>query len=575
MTGTRMLRFDATGSTGSGSSDSSQATYALTIPSPWAEMIDSGRLRAHLSAHVDRVATVGADTEFHVVLHAYDVHPAAGGQELARVSGVLSSDALLDSWECVRTGMRVPVGTTLLYAEVAAAEDVRNDTLGSEFDGHFADEVALWFSVDPCIEGEACVPEGDRCAAGRRSCAGGGDVCEPVGPAADGTICDVASSCTAGRCMPDTTIDRPVNLSSQALTSGRTCAEQPAYSVVSIAGSAIGLSESPGADCLAPGDEVLLINLQGSSASTENIGQWELLRVSALDGATVTVESAPSNHYGASAGDDDDIGVDAGQQRVALVRVPVFGKVTIGTSGVLRAAPWNGLLGSIIAMRAASLDVRGSIDARALGYRTGDASLDDGTCSDSILTGAGESIAGNPGPSLLASYGGAGGIGPGTYSYPSNNPLPASAGHASPGEDGLNGGRRELGPPGEMYGVGDGTRLTMGSGGAGGLTCMGPGNHPPILISSGTQAGGIIVLLTDTLSVTSDGEITASATDHGASGGYVLVRGRVMDVGDERVTARGGERHAQLNTNQGSSGYVVLDASESVTGTTDPPAATP
>lgn len=579
--GVRMLRFDATGAGGAGESERAEARYALVIPSPWAEMVDSGLLRAHVSAHVDRIGGPDVDTQFDVALHAYDAHPDDGGAELATARGTLHSDALVDSWECVRAGLLLPVGSTLLVAEISAREDVRNDASEPELDGHYADDVAVWFSVDPCVEGAACVPEGDRCSAGRWRC-GGEPTCEPVGVAADGTYCDIGSSCTVGRCTPDLTIDRAVDLSSDALMSGRTCAEAPAYSVVSIAGSTIELADSPG-DCLAPDDEVLLINLQGSATSTENVGAWELLRVGAIEGAEVTVQGAPAAHYGASAGMNDDIGIGDGQQRVALVRVPAFGRVTIGPRGVVTAARWNGRRGSVLALRAASLEVQGRIDASALGYRTGPSSVDDFSCSDNLLTGAGESIAGDPGPSLLASFGGPGGIGVAHTSFASNNAVPASAGHAGPGEAGLNGGSRELGPPGATYGVGDGTRLTMGSGGAGGLLCEGGVTGIPALRASGTQAGGIVLLLADTLSVTGDGAITASArgdalregAGSGASGGYVLIVGRALDVGDDRVTARGGTHTIRSFTNHGSDGYIVLDASEPITGTTDPPAATP
>ncbi len=570
----RMLRFEATSPTGGSSSAVAQARYALVIPPPWDAMVASGLVRAHLSAHVDRVSTVGADTQFDVALFAYDAHPSAGGTELATALGTIRSDVLLDSWECVRAGLRIPVGTTILYAEVSAVEDLQNDTSDSELAGHFADEVALWFSVDPCVEGEACIPNGDRCALGARSCAGGGNVCEPVGTAPDGTLCDVGFACVVGGCAPNATIDSAVNLSVNAVVSGRTCAAGAAYSVVSIAGSTIGLSDSPAAGCIGAGDEVLLINLQGSPSMVENIGRWELLRVSSVSGSEVTTQSAPLNHYGESATMNDNIGVGDGQQRVALVRVPSFGHVTIGASGSLTGAGWNGVLGSIVALRAASLDVRGRINARSIGYRSGAWSQDDGNCSDSLLTGAGESIGGDPGPTLLASYGGPGGIG-GVFgsSFWSNNPLPASAGHSSAGQPGANGGARELGPPGMIYGVSDGTRLTMGSGGAGGVSC--DTNPGPNLSPSGTQSGGIVLLLVDTLRVDSAGEITASATGSGASGGYVLIRGSTLEVGEGRVTARGGMGVAGSFTNMGSDGYIVLDASTSITGSTVPIATMP
>jgi cysteine-rich repeat protein len=569
--GARMLRFDATGTGGASADDRAQAKNALVIPSPFAERVSSGLLRAHLSAHVDRTSAVGSDTELEVSIYAYDAHPDDGGVVLGSTTETIAADALLDTWECAHSSFRVPVGTTVLVAEIAAIEDVENDTTSPELDGHYTDEVALWFSEDACVEGDTCVPPGDLCAIGTRSCAT--DTCVPTGPGPDGAVCDVQFQCASGFCSPNVRVTSAVDLTTDRMSPDRSCAEAPAYSVVSIAGSAITLATAPIDDCLAAGDEVLLINLQGSATSVANVGRWELLRVDTVSATDVTLASAPVAHYGASPGADDEIGIGEGQQRVALVRVPSYGDMTIASSGSIRAAGWDGLLGGVIALRAAHLTVEGAIDAEGLGYRSGDWSIDDSSCADNLLTGGGESIGGNPGPSALASFGGSGGIEAFIgQSFASNPPLPGAAGHSSAGEPGENARARTIGPAGAVYGAGDGSLLTMGSGPGGAMTCEPRSTGGPRYETRGTQAGGIILLLSDTLTVSATGRITANAdqdSDLAASGGYVLVRGSDLTVGAARITARGEIGRRNTFTNQASAGYIVLDATD-VDGTTDP-----
>src|SRR5690606_42118636 len=81
-----------------------------SFPTRRSSDLDSGLLRAHVSAHVDRIGGPDVDTQFDVALHAYDAHPDDGGAELATARGTLHSDALVDSWECVRAGLLLPVG---------------------------------------------------------------------------------------------------------------------------------------------------------------------------------------------------------------------------------------------------------------------------------------------------------------------------------------------------------------------------------------------------------------------------------------------------------------------------------
>lgn len=380
-------------------------------------------------------------------------------------------------------------------------------------------------------------------------------------------------------CLGTTSVTTSVNLSTSSLTAERQCAEAPAFAITSLAASGATLSAAA-TDCLAAGDEVLLINLQGSTGATANVGAWELLKVSGIDGATVTFQTAKLGHYGSATDSDDGIGTGASQQRVALVRVPRFGVLDIPALGTLTANPWDGQVGGVIALRAGQLNLAGKIDASALGYRPGRFSQDDFNCSDSVATEAGESIAGPGSVSTLANFGASGGLGAGTGSFNANSPLMTTPGHATAGEAGSNFGTRTGGTAGGVYGSSDGTRLTLGSGPGGGLTCD-AATHAPVLTSLFFgQAGGIVLLLADEVTLAETGSISASppqaTRDIAFAGGYIMIRGQSLVLGNEQVTALGGVGKGVNGptlglTNRAGAGYVTLDA-PSVTGTTTPAA---
>lgn len=379
---------------------------------------------------------------------------------------------------------------------------------------------------------------------------------------------------------PDALIDGAVDLSSDPLGPGRVCAEAPAYAVAALTAHVATLSAAPDADCLASGDEVLLINLQGSPANHDNVGNWELLVIESIEGADVTFTANKTRFYGAASGSDQGIGSGATDQKVALIRVPRFGSLTVAETGVISAAPWDGSRGGVIALRAARLDVQGHVDASTLGYRSGRWSQDGPDCDDNLATYAGESISGPGIATTLRNVGGPGGISAqNDISFHSNSPISATPGHAQPGEPGINPNSRTLGEPGEAYGSGDGTRLTMGSAAGGNVTCTNEVTEPRY-IDLDLRAGGIVLLLVDELTIGTNGSISATPPDAfrdvAFAGGYVYVRGTTLDVGMDRIHAQGsvgrGVNGPTLGqSNQASPGYIVLEGT-TVTGITDPPA---
>ncbi|MFO0647695.1 MAG: hypothetical protein U0326_15745 [Polyangiales bacterium] len=388
-----------------------------------------------------------------------------------------------------------------------------------------------------------------------------------------------ASSCVAGRCATGAVLATDRNLSTDSLTPGRTCAESPAYSVLSLAASTVTLQTEVPAGCLAPGDLVMLMNQQGAPGATVNVGNYEVLTVASVTGPAVTLRAPKTRFYGSGAADDANIGGGVGQQRVVLQRVPVFGELTVSAGTALTVNPWDGQRGGVMALRASRVTVEGAINLVARGFHNGGYSVDDGSCSESLATPRGESIEGPPLVTLSASAGASGGLGAASgISFNGETPLQPSAGHAAAGEPGQYPNGRTLGDPGAAYGVGDGTRVTLGSGAGGNVTCRG-GSFAPFLDVAGTYAGGAVVIWSDALAVGAAGRIDASGLDGtrtAPSGGYVLLRGGTLSLGAARVLARGGagvaENRSGQRTNRGGDGYVVVQYRDALTGVSTPAA---
>lgn len=266
------------------------------------------------------------------------------------------------------------------------------------------------------------------------------------------------------------------------------------YRLIALSAAAATLHMKPGAGCLRPGDEVLLISLVGTASKHANVGQYEFLRVGSVDNNTVYFTSAKTNYYGENAGSDTNIGLSTGQQMVALVRVPNYVNVTV--QGTLTAnafePPATGVVknvGGLIVFRVSGvLQGQGTIDARSLGYHGGPMTATN-NCGES-------------GSGYVASAGGGCNSGGGGY-----------------GIDGTNG----AGTGGTAYGAADlQNQLFFGAGGGGGA-------------SLGGRGGGIVYISAKTVRKV-PGEslapviwVMGSSAGSGA-GGSLYLRGNVIDV---------------------------------------------
>ncbi len=349
-----------------------------------------------------------------------------------------------------------------------------------------------------------------------------------------------------------------INTQSNPANPSRTFPDAVAYSVTAFAANntSVTLANFPAG--LAPGDEVVLINLQGGSGfpsptgtvspgvgDTGNVGTYEILTVRSIDFGTnqLTFATPILKTYGATTNNATLTG-----QKIIVQRIPHYRNVTI--SGTLTANAWDGNLGGILFIKANGLLVvtsTGSISMLGRGYRSDSAVTGSSTTGESY---SGPSVAGgvcnpnngggSPGSNANNCYYGMGG------SY-------ATAGTRKP---------IQVGTVGFTYGDALLTRWLMGS--AGGRY----GNYPD------TVGGGIIVVWANNMGVS--GHINASGSNAlsysgGSAGGSVYLRANTMNIGQGRVTARGG---TSPFGGDGGAGRIRIDAASLHAGDTTVPAFT-
>ncbi len=152
-TGSGMLRFDYGGSRASRYSSSD--LYQTIDVTSYASEIASGTLTATASYWVNRIAGDSqTDTQFGVGIRAFDGSPTqfprmVSNNFLDMARNYFQSDADISTWEQLSVSMMIPQNTDFISVWIAPQENVFNDRRGTEFDGHFADDVAVSFSVVP------------------------------------------------------------------------------------------------------------------------------------------------------------------------------------------------------------------------------------------------------------------------------------------------------------------------------------------------------------------------------------------------------------------------------------------
>jgi hypothetical protein len=178
------------------------------------------------------------------------------------------------------------------------------------------------------------------------------------------------------------TIAGAININTQASIVGRTSAcvdgaqqgDAVNYSVTALSATSATVSPAPSTGCLAVGDEILLINLNGTTASFVHVGEYETLRVQSIAGNVITFTTSKKKYYGSGVSDDAGIGTTNGTQRVMLQRVPNYTNVTVNAGASLYPSTYNNAKGGVVFFRATgNVSVAGNstINANATGWLGG------------------------------------------------------------------------------------------------------------------------------------------------------------------------------------------------------------
>lgn len=368
----------------------------------------------------------------------------------------------------------------------------------------------------------------------------------PAGTPEDGGVLPVSAGSPSSEAPPDggsvVLADQPitgrVNVSQQSRV-GHSCpdgGDAVSYSVMGLRREGADLASAPGPGCLEPGDEVILINLQGHPGSSRNVGRHELLRVSAVKGERVEFETPKGGYYGDSETEDDNLGVTRETQRVLLQRVPTYGRLEVPRGAQLTADPWDGTRGGVLVLRVegeAVIDGRVHLDGG--GYHGGQT-----TIAAQSPGQQGESIEGPGSASFAANLGGGGGgIADQTTSGCQQDGYPGGGGgHSAPGHaaevrdlcDSIGAGEGGL----ALGGVG---RLQLGSGGGSAGTDNVRTDNPPG--GGGGPGGGIVWILAE--SISGKGSISAEGgAGIGDPPGVECLGGSVTECYDHSGPGGGG-----------------------------------
>lgn len=161
--GVRMLRFVNTGPSGPGSAFGCELFQLVSLADVM-PAVAYGGARASASVFVNRVAgDAQTDTRFQIAIAALagtpDQFPArfAASDFLAAAQTPISSDASTATWQRIDVELILPPATQYLAVRVVAEEDVFNDTVNPEFDGHYADNALL--TVTPADSDGDGVPD--------------------------------------------------------------------------------------------------------------------------------------------------------------------------------------------------------------------------------------------------------------------------------------------------------------------------------------------------------------------------------------------------------------------------------
>jgi len=357
------------------------------------------------------------------------------------------------------------------------------------------------------------------------------------------------------------TISTTTNINTQAIASGRTCADGINYNVYSLNATSAEITYTVGSGCLSANDKVLLINLRGnayygSNGYYGNVGNYEILTVQSIDvdadtnAKILTFTGSKTKYYGDGTDrNDDNIGTTSGKQKVILQRVPQYTNVTVQNNGSLTASAWDDKKGGVLAFYASgAVDVQtgASINMQGMGYR-GTYNTATGTQGESrpnigkVTTNRNDGGGGGHTDAQSCAYAGGGGYG--------------TAGETKSGQGGI------------AYGDVNLTKLFLGS-------AAGKSNSNP-----GSNGGGIIYISASSTNISgtinNKSQNAPNAWTAMGAGGSVYLKGGSLTLGSNLVLATqgtgGGTDDCSGVAAYGGAGRIHLK-SNNISGTTNPAA---
>jgi Putative metal-binding motif len=412
---------------------------------------------------------------------------------------------------------------------------------------------AIWRTVeraDDCDDADAAVNPGAT-----EVCGGLDDDCDGLDNDCDGSTDEdlwIGDGSDGALAVTGTT-----NLNSDA-SGGRTAADAVSYSVSAISGDTLTVGRRVSG--LVAGDEVLLINLQGSDSAFAAVGTYEFASVASISGTTITLSATVSGTYG------EKSNTDLSDQVVMVQRVPHYTDVSVAAGATLTVDAWDGSTGGVLAFRASGevhVADGGLIDVAGLGFSGGETGSDwnyDAFQGESYAgEGVGDEYGGPYNEAIGGYFANEGGGGA--------NVTGAGGGYGSGGEDAdaWYPGVYTAPAGGDTYGDVDLDSMFLGSGG-GGVWNGGTdstGEDP----GAGGAGGGILYIGAATLTV--DGEAGVSAagasTDHwaygswtygagGGAGGSIWLLADALDLAAGAVDGGGGAGRTDAVERDGGAG---------------------
>ena len=137
-----MLRFDVTTPTVANAEFAAAIDQVVDV-TEYASLIATGTASFNMSAFFNRVdLDPETDDMFGLLLSAQD----AAGTALDGIFLPLISDADVATWEPHVVNLVMPAETTQVRIQLNVIENIFNDLVSPEFDGHYVDDVEVWVS---------------------------------------------------------------------------------------------------------------------------------------------------------------------------------------------------------------------------------------------------------------------------------------------------------------------------------------------------------------------------------------------------------------------------------------------